>query len=72
MNYLFIIDRLEGDQAVLSWEGETIVWPRKFLPADAKAGAALYFAINDSPEKQAEGRALARDILNEILDTPDN
>lgn len=63
-----IIDRLEGEKAVLKTEqGETIVWPRHSLPEGAGEGTAFYFKILPDREKEKESRETAREILNEIL-----
>lgn len=65
-----IIDRFEGEQAVLKTEkNETIVWPKNQLPIGSKEGSVLTFAITGEGEK--DNRQLAKDILNEILNPED-
>lgn len=66
------IDRVEGDKAVLKLEdNETIIWPKKDLPEGAKEGAVFFITIKNIKEKENNNKKLAKDILNEILDTKD-
>lgn len=70
MNYKLTIDRLEGDKAVLKTEdGQSIIWPKNTLPKDAREGMVLSFNITDDEKEEKNDRQLAKDILNEILDT---
>jgi len=63
-----VIDRFEGDKAVLkAKDNGTIVWPKDKLPRDAKEGSSLLFAISGDPNKDKSSRDLAREILNDIL-----
>jgi len=62
-----IVDRIENEKAVLLTEDrKSIVWPLSKLPADTKEGAEFQFNIVDS---KGDDKNLARDLLNEILDT---
>ena len=59
------IDKLEEDKAILkSEDNDVVIWPRGKLPKDIKEGTLLAFAINSGEE----GKEMAKDILNEILD----
>lgn len=70
MKYSLTLDRFEGDQAVLKTDdGQTIFWPVKLLPENTKEGAILFFAVNSSPEIEAGKRDLAKQMLNELLNT---
>lgn len=63
-----IVDRFEGDQAVLkSSDGFSVLWPKNKLPVDIKEGSALTIAITGEKGKEADSRQLAKDILNEIV-----
>lgn len=63
------VDRFEGKQAVLKGDdGDTIVWPKIKLPAEAKEGSILEFKIKDDKLAETEKREMAKKILNEILD----
>lgn len=62
------IDRFEGDNAVLkSEDGHTIIWPKKFLPAETRESSVLNFNIHDVREDGERQKAKAKDILNEII-----
>ena len=64
------IDRFEEENAVLLTEnGEIIIWPKNKLPEAAAEGAILKFSILRSEEEEKEKRELAKEILNEIMDT---
>lgn len=64
------IDRFEEDKAVLKTEeNETIIWPKSKLPKNLNEGAKLLFLITNNKEEEKLGKQLAKDILNEILDT---
>lgn len=64
------IDRFENEKAVLKTEdGETIVWPKNMLPAGAKEGMILAFTVIGDEEKEKNKKELAKDILNELLNT---
>lgn len=70
MKYILTIDRFEGDKAVLKTEdNNTIVWPKDKLPNQAKEGEVLTFTITNDIEAEKDKKELAKNILNEILDT---
>jgi len=67
------IDRLENDKAVLKTvDNETIVWPKSKLPKDVREGQGLLFTVTGDIKNDEQGRRLAKDILNEILNSPDS
>jgi len=45
-----VIDRFEGDYAVLDVDGEMVDFPRRAVPADAKEGTILSWNIVDDAE----------------------
>lgn len=65
-----VIDRLEGDKAVLLLGEDEVelVWPLNKLPLEAKAGDILQIdvVIDEAATKQAEAAANA--LLQEILE----
>ena len=64
------IDRFEGDKAVLkTTDNKTIIWPKNKLPKNAREGQGLLFAVAGNIENDEQGRQLAKDILNEILNS---
>ena len=70
MNIKLTIDRIEGDEAVLKTEdGQSVVWPKNKLPDGARESMALNFNILSDAETEKDKKELAKEILNEILDT---
>lgn len=64
------IDRFEGEKAVLKDEdGNTIIWPKNKLPEGAKEKAVLTFTVGDDKKSEEDKKNLAKNILNEILNT---
>jgi hypothetical protein len=67
------VDHFAGDQAVLKFKDkETASWPKSKLPADTCEGSVLLMTVINDLKKDPDGRALAKEILNEILDIKDN
>lgn len=68
MNVKLIIDRFEGDKAVLKADdGDSIIWPKDKLPAGAKEGVILNFNVKSDSEAEKEKREIAKEMLNEIM-----
>lgn len=68
MQIKLIIDRFEGNQAVLiASDGQTIIWPKDKLPAGAREGAALNFEVAEKAEREKKDRQTAKEIINEII-----
>ncbi|MEA3464039.1 MAG: DUF3006 domain-containing protein [Patescibacteria group bacterium] len=64
------IDRFENDKAVLKTDdNETIIWPKNKLPKNSHESMVLMFHITGDTEAEKNKKQLAKDILNEILDT---
>ena len=64
------IDRFEGDTAVLKTEdAQSIVWPKDKLPKNVQEGSVLKIAIGSDIAAESADKELAKDILNEILDS---
>ncbi len=47
---MLIIDRFEGEWAVLEWNGEMFMLPRAFVPCCAKAGDVLSMELTIDQE----------------------
>jgi hypothetical protein len=63
-----VIDRFEGDSAVIKTEdGQKLLWPKADLPEDAKEGAAVRLGISTNQTDEEERAKLAKTLLNEIL-----
>ena len=70
MRYTLTIDRFEADKAVLKTEqGDSIIWPRSKLPQNSREGMVLTFNITDNIKAAKDKEEIAKDILNEILNT---
>ena len=70
MNIKLTIDRLEGEKAVLLTEdGQSIIWPKNKLSAGSKEGMIFNFNILNDTETKKNKEELAKEILNEILNT---
>jgi len=62
-----VIDRIEGETAILKNGTESISFPLNQLPADLKEGEILNISIyRDGAETEAQ-KQTAKEILNEIL-----
>ena len=73
MEIKIIIDRFEGDKAVLKTiDNQTIIWPKNKLPNNVKESEILFFNIQIGKNKEEQNKKLAKTILNEILNTENN
>lgn len=62
-----VIDRIEGEQAIIRLQdGQEISWPKKQL-AKLKEGATVKLVVQTEAEAEQERQKLAKTILNEIL-----
>ncbi len=69
MKFKLTVDRIEGENAVLKSAADyTVIWPKAFLPHDAKEGSILTFDICTEAEAEQAQKKQVKDILNEILD----
>ncbi|MFA6325494.1 MAG: DUF3006 domain-containing protein [Candidatus Paceibacterota bacterium] len=62
-----VIDRFEGDYAVLRYEKDEILWPKKQLPTEAHEGGSLVLSAMTDKDAEKERGELAKAILNELL-----
>ena len=70
MNIELTVDRIENDQVFLKTkDNQNIVWPIDKLPTNVAEGMVLHFSISADKKREKDERRLAKDILNEILDT---
>jgi hypothetical protein len=68
---MIVVDRIEGDRALVEFEGEVIEIPARALPAGCGEGSVLRFERQDDEALLAEGRArIAR--LSAKNDLPDD
>ncbi len=65
-----IVDRIEGEKAILkTGDGDSIIWPIEKLPKGIKESAALSLEINTDEDYANKQKKLAKEIINELLDT---
>lgn len=50
---MIVIDRFEGDFAVLNIDGKTADIPKKYMPEGAKEGCRLKFTLDDTGGRAA-------------------
>jgi len=66
-NISWVIDRFENGQAVLVWQKQEIVLPKKYLPSGVKEGEVIVMELFRQPDAKKRRENLARHILEEIL-----
>lgn len=63
MSHKLIFERLEEDKAYFKTEdNKTIILPANFIDKDTEKGSPIYLEISKED-------TLAKDVLNELLDT---
>jgi hypothetical protein len=68
MKVRVVVDRIEGEIAVLEVEGEGIVeWPVKFLPRGIREGNILDVEFEINSEAEATQRAKISKLQQELL-----
>ena len=69
MKITAVVDRFEGDKAVLLLEEEAkqVVFPRECLPSNVKEGDYLSFAIEIDEIRTREAEAEAECLLAELM-----
>lgn len=64
-----IIDRFEGEEAVIILGNQKLFWPRKNLPPDAREGLGVKLSLSTEEQIEQTSEEMAKKILNEILKT---
>lgn len=69
MKITAVVDRFEGDKAVLLLADETkqVAFPRVCLPSEVKEGDYLAVMIEINEERTREARAEAESLLAELM-----
>jgi len=65
---LFIIDRFEGEMAVIEHRDRTFNFPRYLLPPEAKEGQALSFSVTIDQATTKQRRAKVERLLDELVE----
>ncbi|AJQ28356.1 DUF3006 domain-containing protein [Pelosinus fermentans] len=70
MKVLAVIDRFEGDKAVLLLDDEEVqvVWPRESLPSEAQEGDVITMELQVDHEATIAAKAEAERLLKEIME----
>ncbi len=67
-----VIDRFEGDTAVISFDdGQKLHYPKSLLSADAHEGSAVTITINTDGQAEAHRQQLAQAVLKELINPTD-
>ncbi len=63
----FIIDRFEGEFAVVEAIGKTYNIPKDLLPSDAKEGSVIEISVNEAEtdKRFKEAKSLLKSLFNE-------
>lgn len=64
---MLIVDRFEGEWAVLEFEGKCFNFPRKLLPKEAREGDVLTVALNVSPEETEQRKKRIRELETRLF-----
>jgi len=67
-NQLLIIDRFEGDYAVIEYAGSTFNLPRVLLPQHAKEGDVLQGQLTVDDDTTAKRRERIQTLMNELFE----
>ncbi|HHW57329.1 MAG TPA: DUF3006 domain-containing protein [Clostridia bacterium] len=67
MQKLCIIDRFEGNFAVIEYEDITFNFPKELLPKEAKEGDVLKFDITIDREETEKRRKIIKDLADELF-----
>lgn len=65
---MFVIDRFEGDMAVIEYNGRTFDLPKNLLPKEAKEGDVLKILIDVYKEKTKKHRKRIKNLMNELFE----
>lgn len=66
---MFIIDRFEGEWAVIECDGITFNIPRFLLPAKAKEGDVISISISIDQTKTKERRQKGEEMMKGFFDS---
>ena len=66
---MLIIDRIEGDWAVIEYRGTTFNFPRSLLPQDVKEGDVITMNISVDHAVTKERRQKAEEMMKGLFDS---
>ncbi len=64
----FILDRFEGGKAVLLYEGQELIVPKRMLDRDAKEGDVIFSELIAEKKMEKRRENIAKALLKEILE----
>ena len=64
---MFIIDRFEGDLAVIEYQGQTFALPRRLLPPEAKEGQVLKLEFFIDHNETRKRTAKIKRLMDELF-----
>ncbi|MBE3579074.1 MAG: DUF3006 domain-containing protein [Caldanaerobacter subterraneus] len=67
MQKLCIIDRFEGNFAVIEYEDITFNFPKELLPKEAKEGDVLKFSITVDKEETEKRKKAIEDLAKDLF-----
>lgn len=62
-----VIDRLEGQSAVLMIQDREVIWPKKDLPAGIREGQVLAVTIEVDEEAAADRRERVQSLMDRLV-----
>jgi hypothetical protein len=64
------VKELTDSSAVLAFaDGQTVTWPLNLLPDEIKKEQTLKVIVHNKETDELERKALAREVLNEVMST---
>lgn len=66
---MLIVDRFEGDRAVIEYEGTTFNVPRSLLPPEVKEGDVITFTISVDQTITQERRQQGKKQIKNFFDS---
>lgn len=64
---MVIVDRFEGDWAVLEWDGRMLNFPKSLLPAGTKEGDVLRFHVEVDVQGTDDRRRKIRSLEEKLF-----
>jgi hypothetical protein len=65
---IFIIDRFEGNWAVIEFEGETFNIPKKLLPRSAREGDVIKITVTVDDKATLERKKRVEKLMDELFE----
>lgn len=64
---MLIVDRFEGDWALLEWDGKTFNFPKSLLPGGAKEGDVLRISLEVDDQGTGDRRRRIRSLEQKLF-----